>query len=62
MEFKEQLKELRSKLGLSQAALSSSLDIPKRTIENWEAGSRIPASWVQKLLLEKLENLSKNLQ
>ena len=34
----KKLKEYRSACGLSQAALGNMLDIPVKTIENWESG------------------------
>lgn len=40
------IKELRSQTGLTQQAMSDLLHIPKRTIENWEAGSREPPQYV----------------
>ncbi|MDD3137527.1 MAG: helix-turn-helix transcriptional regulator [Lachnospiraceae bacterium] len=54
MEFFEQLKYLRVKAKLSQAALSKLTEIPKRTIEDWETGKFEPPVYVQKLLIEKL--------
>ncbi len=36
------VKAIRQKTGLSQAAFSKAYGIPKRTIENWEQGIRKP--------------------
>ena len=47
------LKEMRQKLGLSQAKFAERYSIPKRTIENWESGLRKPPQYVL-LLLEKV--------
>lgn len=54
MEFKDELKELRKKNNITQAGLSKLLEVPKRTIENWEGGINKPPEYVQKLILEKM--------
>ena len=54
MEFKDQLKELRKKNNMTQSELSKMLEVPKRTIENWEGGVNSPPEYVQKLILEKM--------
>lgn len=51
------IKEKREELGISRAELSRLLDIPIRTLENWESGVNSPPKWAEKLLLEKLETL-----
>lgn len=51
------LQEARKAAGLSQAEMAKLLDIPKRTIENWEAGTRKPPVYVQKLIIEKLQQM-----
>lgn len=48
------LKEARQAAGLSQAKMSKLFEIPTRTIENWESGSRKPPVYVEKLIIEKL--------
>lgn len=53
------IKEARIAAGLTQQQLSDMLGIPKRTIEDWDAGKAYPRPWVEKLLLEKLETLRK---
>ena len=40
--------------GLTQAGMSEALSIPKRTIEDWEAGRRTCPDWVEKLLVAEL--------
>lgn len=54
MEFKDELKELRKQNNITQEGLSKLLEVPKRTIENWEGGINKPPEYVQKLILEKL--------
>ena len=48
------IKEARQQAALTQKALSEWLDIPKRTIEDWEAGRRKCPNWCEKLLVEKI--------
>lgn len=54
------LKELRLKAGLTQAEMSELFEIPKRTIENWESGSRKCPGYVEKLVKDKLEDMIMN--
>jgi DNA-binding transcriptional regulator YiaG len=51
------LKELRKELGWSQAELSNQLNIPRRTIEDWERGVRTPSEWSLDLIIEKLKRI-----
>ena len=44
------IKEIRSSLGITQAAFATKFNIPLRTIENWESGKRKPPSYVLTLL------------
>lgn len=44
------VKQLRSITGLSQKAFGEKYHIPKRTVENWESGSRKPSETVLFLL------------
>jgi DNA-binding transcriptional regulator YiaG len=52
------LKEARNVSGLSQAKLAEAIEVPRRTIEDWEVNRRTPPSYVQKLILEKVKSLS----
>ena len=45
------VREARRLCGLTQQEVSSLLGIPKRTLENWEAGIRKCPEYVEKLLL-----------
>ncbi len=53
----QKMKDLRKELGWSQAELSNQLNIPKRTIEDWERGVRTPSEWSLDLIIEKLERI-----
>lgn len=48
------VKEARNAIGLSQQALSDWLEIPKRTIEDWDTGKRKCPDWCRKLIVEKI--------
>ena len=50
------IKELRALTGLSQAKFAEKYEIPKRTIESWEMGDRIPPEYVIKLLEFKIKH------
>ena len=54
------IKEARLLAGLTQAAMSEKLNIPKRTIEEWESGRRTPPDYVERLVIAELERISKN--
>lgn len=59
MTFSEELKEARRLTGLTQQALAKRLLIPIRTYESWEMGEKIPAAYIQRLLLSELPSLNK---
>lgn len=52
------IKEARKAAGLSQQGVTDALGIPKRTLQDWEAGKRTPPGWAEALIIEKLENMS----
>ena len=57
--FAETLTELRKSKGHTQQSLFCELhvagiEIPLKTLQNWEQGKKSPPIWVQKLLLEKI--------
>ena len=52
MTTSEQIRAIRARTGLSQAAFAARYDIPKRTIEAWEMGQRTPPPYVIRLLSE----------
>lgn len=53
------IKEAREQAGLSRAEMSRIFDIPIRTLEEWDAGRRTPPPYVEKLIIEKLQTISK---
>lgn len=55
--FAERLKNAREAAGLTQQAMSDRMEIPKRTIEEWETDRRTPPAYVQRFVLNELEGL-----
>lgn len=46
---------LRNKLGWSRSKFAKELEIPYRTIQDWELEKRNPPEWVEKLIINKLK-------
>lgn len=59
MDFSEKLKDARKAAALTQQAMAERMEIPKRTIQDWEGGLRIPPAYVQRFVLNELESLIK---
>ena len=57
-EFKDTFKEARLAAGLTQQAMADLFEMPKRTIENWEAGKRTPPPYVARLVLAELKRIA----
>ncbi|MGN0489389.1 MAG: helix-turn-helix domain-containing protein [Ruminococcus sp.] len=53
------IKEARNKVGMSQQQMSEIMDIPKRTIENWESGKTTPPPYVERLVVKELLSIGK---
>ncbi len=53
------IKEARKAAGLTQQGVSDLLGIPRRTIQDWECGKRVPPEWVERLIVEKLESMKR---
>ena len=53
------IKEAREQAGLSRAEMSRIFEIPLRTLEEWDAERRTPPPYVEKLIIEKLQTISK---
>ena len=52
----KRIKEAREALGMSRAEKAREFGMPIRTLENWDREISSPPMWVEKLILEKLEN------
>lgn len=48
--------DIRKKTGLSQAKFAAQYGIPRRTVEDWERGVRVPPEYVV-AWLERLVNI-----
>lgn len=53
--FCERLRKARKAAGLSQQGMADQMLISKRTIEKWETGERIPPHYVQRFVLNELQ-------
>lgn len=49
------IKHARQKAGLNIKKLADLLGAPYRTVQEWNAGRRMPPEWVQRLIIEKIE-------
>lgn len=56
------IKEARQAAGLSQQGVTDALGIPRRTLQDWEAGKRTPPGWAEALVIEKLEKIAQDNQ
>lgn len=54
------LKEARLAAGLTQQQMSDIMEIPKRTIQDWEAGKRKCPPYVERLVLKELKELAES--
>ena len=52
------LKEERLNAGLTQQQMSDIMEIPKRTIENWESGLRKCPTYVERLVIKELREIA----
>lgn len=55
-------KEARERAGISKAEMSRRLEIPVRTIEDWEAERRKPAGYIEKLVIAELNRIAQDAQ
>lgn len=58
MTFAEALKAAKKAAGMTQAQMSEQMEIPKRTIEDWERGIAIPPEYVQRFVLKELAEIA----
>ena len=57
------LKQARLSASLTQQKMSEKLNIPCRTIQDWEADKHLPPEWAEALVIKELNSLaiSKNI-
>lgn len=58
MTYSDKFKAARKVASLTQEACAARIGVPVRTIENWEAGSRTPPDYVQRLVLEEMARIA----
>ena len=46
---------MRIKAGLNIKGLAELLHAPYRTVQDWNAGKRMPPTWMPNLIVEKIE-------
>ena len=56
------IRDARQAAGLSQQGVTDALGIPRRTLQDWEAGKRTPPEWAEALVVEKLEKIAQDNQ
>lgn len=54
-EMKETILELRKETGLNRKEFSQHFGIPLRTVEDWEAGRRMPPEYIPRLIKYQIE-------
>ena len=54
------IRDARKAAGLSQQGVTDALGIPRRTLQDWEAGKRTPPEWAEALVVEKLEKIAQD--
>ena len=52
------IKEARIKTGMTRAEVARLLEMPYRTLENWENGVNYPAPYIERLIIKELEEYS----
>ena len=59
-DFAQKFKEARAKAEITQEGMAERMQIPKRTIQDWEGGKRTPPPYVQRFVLNELKQLAEN--
>lgn len=55
---KTEIQIWRELAGLSRPKMSKLMEIPVRTIENWEAGVTVPPAYVERLVIKELKEIA----
>lgn len=55
--FAEKLKAARAAAGLTQQGMAGIMEIPKRTVEDWERSKSTPPAYVQRFVLNELRQV-----
>ena len=57
--FSRELRQARKAAKLTQQGMADRMEIPRRTIQDWEADRMTPPPYVQRFVLNELESLKK---
>lgn len=58
--MENRIKEARKAAGFTQKKIFELLGIPVRTLQDWEAGKRTPAPWLEDMVIREIERVAKN--
>lgn len=58
--MENRIREARKAAGLTQLQVKELLGIPTRTQQDWEAGKRNPAPWLEEMVVREYARVSKN--
>lgn len=53
-----EIKKVREECGVSRKELCESIELPYRTLQEWEADRRTPPKWAENLIIEKIKIIS----
>lgn len=56
--MESRIKEARKTLGLTQIKVHELLGIPTRTQQDWEAGKRSPAPWLEDMIIREYKRIA----
>ncbi len=56
--MESRIKETRKALGLTQIKVHELLGIPTRTQQDWEAGKRSPAPWLEDMIIREYKRIA----
>lgn len=56
------LKQARLSAGLTLQEMSEKLNIPYRTIQDWELDRRTPPKWAEALVIKELKSIADNVE
>lgn len=57
--MENKIKEARKECGLTQIQVRDFLGIPTRTQQDWEAGKRSPAPWLEAMVIREYHRVKK---
>lgn len=58
--MENKIKEARKAAGFTQLQIKELLGIPPRAQQDWEAGKRTPAPWLEEMVIREYERIAKN--